>query len=926
MRKILWILVIFTIFSSIEISANERHFSMVRIELGDNENQAIQKLGDLGADITYVNRKKGFIEAIIEDSHRIAIAKLGLTTSPIIDDLAAYTEQLRNEDYFEHFHTFAQMLEEMGQIVAEHPDIASLHDIGDSYNKVNDQGGYDILALKISDEVEIEDDSEAEALFMANMHAREIITPEIIMYFMHYLVDNYGTNGYVTHLVNNREIWLIPTFNPDGHEYVFTGDIAAVPPWRQSDPIWWRKNMRDNNNNGVFDHSYDGVDLNRNFGYMWGYDNGGSSPYPSNPTYRGPEQFSEPESQAIQYFVQEHDFIVSLCYHSYHPAWLYPWGYIDDYPPEPDISSFRALADSCTAYNGYVSGNSKDILYIVNGDTDDWLYGEHGIFAFTPEVGSSGQGMFWPDTNLIRPLILENLGPNLFMSYAAGEEPIVEHVCLPDFDNHIGPYPITVKITPPILLTEPVPLDSTSLKVYYNTSGKAPFDSVQLLPTGTPNLFAAEIPNSGFQGTIYYFVSAGDSIGRRGTSPRGAPMAVDSFLVAPDMIPPTIVHEPLRFQHPGLSKLKIFADITDNVGVFEVMLQFQQNAEPISEVPMALVNETMYEAVMDSIVITPGDSFKYRIIASDSSLNRNTAFLPEEGWYSFGIFKSDFLYDFEENAICSTHEGSDWEWGVPTAGPDNAYSGKNLWGTRLNTNYTNSSNSKLEVPEYVLNPDFQEAAFQFWHWYQTELSQGSIWDGGNVKISIDDGAYEVIASRRGYDGLIDPYNDIVGGEQGFGGPAEGNPGWQSEIIDLTEYIGHSIKLRFHFGSDDNTPDFGWYVDDMEFLVFPQIETTVATDELALPQCLELGQNYPNPFNSRTKLEYHVPKNSNLRIEIYNQIGQRVRILYEGRKSSGRYMLEWDGKTDLKSPAVSGIYFCILKVGSERVVRKMVYLR
>ncbi|NIA31675.1 MAG: hypothetical protein GWP06_17420, partial [Actinobacteria bacterium] len=197
----------------------------------------------------------------------------------------------------------------------------------------------------------VDDSTEADALFMSNIHAREIIVPEVTMYFMHYLIDNYGTDPYVTHLVNNREIWIIPTMNPDGHEYVFTGHIEVAIHYTPSDPIWWRKNMRDNNNTGVFEWGFDGVDLNRNFGFNWGYDNSGSSPDPERSTYRGESAFSEPETQAIRDFVSKHHFVVSLSYHSYGRMWLYPWGYAKLNPPEPDSSTFVALGDSCVAYN-----------------------------------------------------------------------------------------------------------------------------------------------------------------------------------------------------------------------------------------------------------------------------------------------------------------------------------------------------------------------------------------------------------------------------------------------------------------------------------------------------------------------------------------------------------------------------------------------
>ena len=72
----------------------------------------------------------------------------------------------------------------------------------------------------------------------------------------------------------------------------------------------WRKNRLDQGNGNY------GVDLNRNFGYMWGYDDEGSSPDPYSETYRGASAFSEPETQALREFVNDREFKICLNYHT----------------------------------------------------------------------------------------------------------------------------------------------------------------------------------------------------------------------------------------------------------------------------------------------------------------------------------------------------------------------------------------------------------------------------------------------------------------------------------------------------------------------------------------------------------------------------------------------------------------------------------
>ncbi|MCK5407656.1 MAG: immune inhibitor A, partial [Candidatus Krumholzibacteria bacterium] len=173
---------------------------------------------------------------------------------------------------------------------------------------------------------------------------------------------------------------------------------------------WWRKNRRINSDLSI------GVDLNRNFGFAWGYDDIGSSPIPSSETYRGTGPFSEPESQVIRDFVNNREFTMWLSYHSYGELLLYPWGYIAE--DTPDHAVFFRLGELLTEANGYLAGNYKSgAIYAVNGDTDDWGYGEQItkdlIFAFTPELNTGAEGGFGPPDTLIAPTFAKNFEMNM---------------------------------------------------------------------------------------------------------------------------------------------------------------------------------------------------------------------------------------------------------------------------------------------------------------------------------------------------------------------------------------------------------------------------------------------------------------------------------------------------------------------------------
>ncbi|HSG99304.1 MAG TPA: M14 family zinc carboxypeptidase, partial [candidate division Zixibacteria bacterium] len=225
------------------------------------------------------------------------------------------------------------------------------------------------------------------------------------------LLDGYGVDPRITNLVDTREIYFCPVVNPDGYVHNETLlDLGFAP--------MWRKNR--NTSYGVGDAV--GADLNRNYGYQWGYDNVGSSGNPVVSTFRGDSAFSEPETQNMRAFVNSRDFIFILNYHTYSDLFLWPWGYTQIY--SPDDALFNAIGDSVASFNGYTAQIGWQ-LYVTNGDSDDWNYGatnEHAkIYSFTPEVGGlndspSGESQgFWPFPDSIAGQVEENQEPNLLI-------------------------------------------------------------------------------------------------------------------------------------------------------------------------------------------------------------------------------------------------------------------------------------------------------------------------------------------------------------------------------------------------------------------------------------------------------------------------------------------------------------------------------
>ena len=88
----------------------------------------------------------------------------------------------------------------------------------------------------------------------------------------------------------------------------------------------------------------------------------------------------------------------------------------------------------------------------------------------------------------------------------------------------------------------------------------------------------------------------------------------------------------------------------------------------------------------------------------------------------------------------------------------------------------------------------------------------------------------------------------------------------------------------------------------------------------------LGKNYPNPFNPATTISYQVPRQSTVRIEIYNMIGQKVRALLNDQKEPGVYKAVWNGRNDSGAQVGSGVYIYRMIAGDFVQVRKMILMK
>ena len=309
----------------------------------------------------------------------------GIDLQPVVDEGAAADQRMRSfaaeavpEGVFRTYLGEGGIAEELAAQAAAYPDIAELVTFGTTWE------GTEMQAVRVTRKPgKVAQGSRPTTVFLAAQHAREWITPEMVRRLLNEVLTSYGTDPEITDLVRNTEMWFIPVANPDGYDFTF-----EVPPTSDDTGTrMWRKNLRDNNENGELDGG-DGVDLNRNSPTRWGYDNEGSSPNPVSLTYRGPSPGSEPESEAIDALFGKITPEFFINYHSAAELLLHGIGW-QVATPSPDDVIYEAMVgdDANPAVPGYDPDISAE-LYTTNGDIDSHMQEAHGTLGFTPEMST----------------------------------------------------------------------------------------------------------------------------------------------------------------------------------------------------------------------------------------------------------------------------------------------------------------------------------------------------------------------------------------------------------------------------------------------------------------------------------------------------------------------------------------------------------
>lgn len=253
---------------------------------------------------------------------------------------------------------FEEMSEKLKSLAARYPGIAQLFSIGKSVN------GKDLWVMKISDNVEV-DEVEPEFKYISSMHGDEITGRELSVRLIEEILEKYGKDTSITDLVNNTEIFIMPSMNPDGSEMK-----------RRSNAKY--------------------TDLNRNFPDIT----------------RDRESHSkgrEVEVQAVMKFQEERQFSLSGNFHGGTVVANYPWDSKYDLHPFNDL--LRELSLGYAELNPEMR-NSREFTggitngaqwYVVRGGMQDWSYNWHNDLQITFELSHKK----WPNYSEI-PTHYEN--------------------------------------------------------------------------------------------------------------------------------------------------------------------------------------------------------------------------------------------------------------------------------------------------------------------------------------------------------------------------------------------------------------------------------------------------------------------------------------------------------------------------------------
>jgi hypothetical protein len=397
---------------------------LVTVDTPTREDKAL--LQTLGLDLTE-HAGRDYVEVVLHnplDLQRLREAGLGFDV--VVPDLLARSAEINrlNAAYAaatvrsplpsgrDTYRGLADYNADMAALAEERPDLARTVTL-----PRRSLDGRLIRGIEIGGNVRAKADGRPTFVLLGLHHAREWPSGELAMEFAVDLVKSYGKDARITRLLDRSRVVVVPVVNVDGFHLSKTdGRLIDLRGLNGSDPLggtssilltpgnaYKRKNCRLVDGQDTPDGSCRlalaspggygvGIDLNRNYGGFWG--GPGASDLFLDPTYRGPEAFSEPETQNVRDLISGRQVTMMISNHTFSNLILRPNGVHPDtighdgHPVgnAPDEEALKALGARMAAANGYANIHGWG-LYDTTGTTEDWSYNATGGFGYTFEIG-----------------------------------------------------------------------------------------------------------------------------------------------------------------------------------------------------------------------------------------------------------------------------------------------------------------------------------------------------------------------------------------------------------------------------------------------------------------------------------------------------------------------------------------------------------